>query len=280
MRSATWEGRLESRISMKISGRKSFCFSALFHALFLVTGVQSLSSKYGYRPSLKLSSQSPVALNGKSKDSGSELFRGKRPYVPSELSAEEYQKIKKKEADEQKSMNFGAWGPRFKRTDTPDGEWMIMPTLWTNGVNARARPTQPFAEDTNASFGKRLMAGFASVVKHNASAFIMGYIIVDVLATALAMLRATELSMRQAVWMILKVALFKRKSFYVTTFMKAQAVKMTLAAAMTPAMNIVLERMNRRKLWTKRRTVLSMAVACAGGLVLWAALLRLASMLV
>ena len=59
--------------------------------------------------------------------------KGKKGYVPSGLSREEYAAIRKKEADKEKKMNYGAWGPRFFRTDRPDGDWMVMPNLWTFG---------------------------------------------------------------------------------------------------------------------------------------------------
>jgi hypothetical protein len=252
------------------------CF-VLLDIILMVTNVQSLSTTNLLSPSLKRSANSLTSLKEQTKNNipGSELFPGKGPYVPSGLSEEEFQKVKKKEEEQLKAMNFGAWGPRFKRSDTPDGDWMVMPSLWTNGVNARARGNQL----PNASSGRNPLARLAVFLKENTPAFILGYILIDVLVTALAMWRATELSMRQAMWMILKFALFKRKSFFLMTFMKTQAVKITIASAMTPVMNRFLERMNRRKLWMKRRTVVVSVGAAVGALILWAAVLRLASVL-
>jgi hypothetical protein len=252
------------------------CF-VLFDIILMVTNVQSLSTTNLLSPSLKRSANSLTSLKAQIKNNipGSELFPGKGPYVPSGLSEEEYQKIKKKEEEQLKSMNFGAWGPRFKRGDTPGGDWMVMRSLWTHGVNARARPTPRL----NASSGRNPLARLAVFLKENSLAFILGYILIDVLAAALTMWRATELGMRQSIWMILKFALFKKKSFYLMTLMKAQAVKITIVSAITPLMNRFLERMNRRKLWTKRRTALTSVGASIGALILWAAVLRLASVL-
>ena len=61
-------------------------------------------------------------------------------YVPSGLSKEEYEQLRKDEDMKLQSMNFGMWGPRFSPTDVPDGDWMVMPQLWTSGALQNARP--------------------------------------------------------------------------------------------------------------------------------------------
>jgi hypothetical protein len=60
------------------------------------------------------------------------LFRS-GPYVPSGLTAEEYRQLKEKEAEKLRKMDFGAWGPRFKRSNRPDGDWLLQPKLWRMG---------------------------------------------------------------------------------------------------------------------------------------------------
>jgi hypothetical protein len=55
-------------------------------------------------------------------------------YIPAGLSAEEWAMLRKKEADKHSTMNYGAWGPRFKEVKDPvasDMAWMCMPSLWT-----------------------------------------------------------------------------------------------------------------------------------------------------
>ena len=46
-------------------------------------------------------------------------------YVPDGLSREEYDNIKKRERDESTKKNFGAWGPRFRRTSAPTGKFIL-----------------------------------------------------------------------------------------------------------------------------------------------------------
>lgn len=209
---------------------------------------------------------------------GSELFPGKGSYVPSGLSEEEYTKIKKKEEEKLKSMNFGAWGPRFKRTDTPEGDWMVMPSLWTNGFN-RGRP-MPNGGDANRAFPGRFgpLGGLASFLKVYLPGFILSYVLINVLQTGFAMWKATGLTMRQALLTILKIDLNRRPSFYLSlVVLKAQALKVALASAATPLMTKYLEIVNRRNLWTKRRTGLVTVGASVLGLILWAGMLRLGS---
>lgn len=70
---------------------------------------------------------------------GTELFpEAGTSYVPYGLTPEEYAKIKKAESDSAKKKNYGAWGPKFggKAGKAPEGDWMVMPSLWTSGYSA------------------------------------------------------------------------------------------------------------------------------------------------
>lgn len=55
------------------------------------------------------------------------------PYIPDGLSKEEYQRLKQEESERVSRMNYGAWGPRFRRTSTPEGDWMLDRQLWITG---------------------------------------------------------------------------------------------------------------------------------------------------
>jgi hypothetical protein len=74
-------------------------------------------------------------------------------YVPSGLSAEEYEKLKQAEEAHQKSMNYGLWGPRFQPSEVPDGDWMVMPHLWTRGaVDVEASKGRGMEEEQTLTF--------------------------------------------------------------------------------------------------------------------------------
>jgi hypothetical protein len=245
----------------------------------LVPRVHSFSSISHFSTFLKIPAATCCSSTGRAalttKDApGSELFPGKGPYTPLGLTTQEYQKIKKDEAQRIESMNFGAWGPRFQPRDVPDGDWMVMPSLWTNGVDARWRPQQAPADENT----RRTVARLGAFLRRNGPGFVLGYIVTDVIATSFSMWRATELTFRQALWIILKFDLFKRKSFYVVAMLKSQAVKVTAASALTPIMNECLEWMNRRKLWSRRRTIVSVTATSVAALALWAGILHFATL--
>jgi hypothetical protein len=54
------------------------------------------------------------------------------------LTEKEWNEIKRKERKELEKKDFGAWGPRFARSDRPDGDWMVVPSLWTRGFNSNS----------------------------------------------------------------------------------------------------------------------------------------------
>lgn len=104
--------------------------------LAVLPSAQALLTVRG-RPIAPPFRSSSLLLAGRPPAPGSELFPGKGPYIPSGLSEDEYKTIKQKEEETRRKMNFGAWGPRFKQTEVPDGDWMVMPRLWTNGFDTR-----------------------------------------------------------------------------------------------------------------------------------------------
>jgi len=61
-------------------------------------------------------------------------------YVPDGLTEEQYTKIKSEELAKSQSMNYGAWGPRFKQVsgDPEFWNWFSSPTLWTGGFNSNS----------------------------------------------------------------------------------------------------------------------------------------------
>ena len=61
-------------------------------------------------------------------------LRATRAYVPDGLSVEEYAETKLREEDYKKSLDLGAWGPRFKRTAAPGAfgkAWVA--SFWMGG---------------------------------------------------------------------------------------------------------------------------------------------------
>ena len=212
------------------------------------------------------------------------LFPGKGPYVPAGLSQEEYAKLKKKESDEISKKNFGAWGPRFKQTDTPDGDWMVMPSLWTNGINARARPAVVASDGGDAG-----MEGQGSMwrripifIKRNGLGLLLTYIMLDLLVAAITMYRwaatggvsgglvSLPSTKGGTFWQMFLHGLVKKKSLLAFTVLQTLIAEFALSGILGPITNAFLEKMNRRQLWTKRRTFFT--ICCVGfvALTAWA----------
>ena len=219
-----------------------------------------------------------IRVNGRNEKPGSELFPGKGPYIPSGLSQEEYFKIKKDEADRTKRMDFGAWGPRFKRTETPDGDWMVMPSLWTNGFIARSRVDNTYKNNKVHHLpGESLdpVAMATSIMRSNLPGLLMSYILLDTLATAFKMVQsAADLTVTRIIFLILRVPTINSSAFNVSLLLKTHVTKWMATGILTPLMSRALETLNRRRLWSHRRTIVTCAGLSISSLSLLALLLR------
>jgi hypothetical protein len=59
-------------------------------------------------------------------------------YIPTGLTEEQYRAIKEDDAAKFQNVDFGAWGPRWKKVDgDPQGNWFSMPGLWTGGYSKK-----------------------------------------------------------------------------------------------------------------------------------------------
>jgi len=217
-------------------------------------------------------------LSGRDDKPGSDLFPGKGPYVPSGLSQEEYSKIKKKEEAELAKMNFGAWGPRFKRTDRPDGDWMVMPSLWTNGFNAQPRGGDSASDASSGRCQRSLLVGAISFFRKRFPALLLSFIAVDSLTTAISMAKVEKLSAKQALLMILRAP--TKGAITITIIPSAFRVltfKFGAVALISPVMNRLLDFFNRRRLWSNRRTIGFGVASSLAFLSIWASSLILAA---
>jgi hypothetical protein len=157
-------------------------------AAFLFLGLLRVSRAFVVKRSARLPLRTQPAVGGSPQRAYSDLFPSSgEPYVPSGLTRAEYDKIKQKEAEAQAKMNYGAWGPRFRRTHRPDGDWMVVPRLWTSGFSA----SDISGGVSGTESGKRRwLTNYVPV-------FLLAYCAIDVLWTTVAALtvhRASVLS--------------------------------------------------------------------------------------
>jgi hypothetical protein len=144
-------------------------------------------------------------------------------YIPDGLTAKEYAAIKQNEAKSKASKNFGAWGPRFQRTDRPDGDWMVLPELWTSGA---ALPRPPSSSSVSSSKTKTRYWNFTDLY-----AFIMACMVLEVAWTVSMLQNVSQLSVKKAI-QVAFVSLFQRKLPGLAIW-KASSIRLALSLVLT-----------------------------------------------
>jgi len=115
---------------------------ALIICLSCLEEVSALSSPARVNNGYHFGASSIGAVpNNKRKIKASDVVpKRQTSYVPDGLTEEQYNKIKSEELAKTQSMNYGAWGPRFKQVsgDPEFWNWFSSPTLWTGGFNSNS----------------------------------------------------------------------------------------------------------------------------------------------
>lgn len=184
------------------------------------------------------------------------------PYCPDGLTPQEYQEIKRKEAERLKKMNFGMFGPRFRQAKRPSDDWFLMPSLWTGNFGTRQLLSKKNSDDmvNGDSEGRdkapRLRKIFDSLQTY-APAFMLAFTLVEVVMGMASSLHTIKQTRRQHLKAVLKVYfLVKRTNFAVSAFLRAEATKAVVAGILTYPCELYLEHANRKWLWSRRRSAL------------------------
>ena len=211
-----------------------------------------------------------------------------KPYVPDGLTDNEYAVIKKREAEEQREKNFAAFGPRWSRQTRPDGDWMLMRSLWTSGFDSNA-PAINSGDSKNIDDNSSVLGQLSRLLRQNAPIFFVSYAIVVAAITCIRLATQSEiikgigggaglvLSLRSALVsasrMAANTASFRTQSIIQRVILPCASVLLLLPT------NALIEYLNRKLLWSKRRslgiiaaTSLSIVFVCAGALAVKASL--------
>jgi len=190
------------------------------------------------------------------------------PYTPSGLSPEEYAKIKQSESDELSKKNFGAWGPRFKRSSRPDGDWMVMSNLWTRGFDSNASALNGGDADVSGAGGK-----VSRLIRVFGPAFLLSYLVVTAFSTCVGLTKAAVSGSSEAksisALFQLAVRLISMKEAVFKDFVLQGLMGAVLAR---PLINFC-GYMNRKRLWSPRRTKTTVLLASVALVLSWIALL-------
>jgi len=191
-------------------------------------------------------------------------------YVPDGLTPEQYSKLKRDEQNELAKKDFGAWGPRFRRSSRPDGDWFVMPSLWTGGfqVNRNISGSNMSPSSPPAKLG--------ALMRKYGPSFLLAYMLVDAMVSASALLRSSKTTVTSA-FSVAARYLFWRDRLQQSAFIlwNLQILKVAAGGVLTLPARALIERANRRLLWAPRRTMLTAAASTMAAMIVWAALLFL-----
>lgn len=205
--------------------------------------------------------------------SHSRLFvsnNGKKSYVPDGLTPDEYRKIKQQESDRLKNMNFGMFGPRFRQSERPDGDWFLTPSLWTTGFKSNVMSSSNGDNNGDSTSVFKRVAKFG---KKYAAAYFLAFVAVDMLLTMATTLKAVETTK----WGLIKAGLIlfvlKQRKQLGLVIWKTNTIKCIVAGVLTYPWQLYIEHANRKWQASKRQTVITTSIAMLAVSVLWSLIL-------
>lgn len=200
---------------------------------------------------------------------GTELFD--KEYVPSGLTKEQYASIRKQEAEEEAKKDYGAWGPRFLKGSRPEGDWMVMPSLWTGGYDSNSKNAVVSGDKPSGArtVPSTVLVTIVSNFRRLAPALALQLILLWAVTASRGVTRsATDSSSAGAVLARLLVvpwrsalALVRGRAKLAVAFTTAA---ITAALPLSAVLSRVTEWSNRRHLWSHRRTLLTIMLAPVG----------------
>ena len=184
------------------------------------------------------------------------------PYVPSGLSPEQYEQIKQDEAAKTRKMDFGAWGPRFQKSDAPpDGDWMVQTNLWVRGFAANGNDSSgKISTSADQDAPRRRKQQLASL-RTTLASMILVYSVLEIaflsLSTPSAFAKFISLGPGSILQSLQQPLLVWTKLW---ASLKLNAVKLSLVTAVAAIaaplfVNKYREIANRRWFWSQRKVV-------------------------
>ena len=187
-------------------------------------------------------------------------------YVPDGMDATEYQRLRQAEAAEAARKNYGAWGPRFRQDQRPDGDWLLLPQLWTSGVPDNANTSSNSGYTPNSTSRWYPLRRWLPAV-------VLAWILVDVMLTAVQLsFVASQLTVRQALWKALKL-IIRGKQYLWQTYWKIMAAKITATAALTVPTQRLLDKWAQQTQYSRLRMITMSTLGSLVGLAGYALLL-------
>ena len=215
------------------------------------------------------SSSTTPAPNGDSSASVpfgySQVFgnQNQAPYVPAGLSAAEYDRIRQKEATAAAKKDYGAWGPRFAKGGRPDGDWLLLPQLWTAGI-----PQNALRNNANGSDPAQRSRWYL-LIRRWFPAFFLSFLAVDIVLVGVQLTHAGQMTVRAAIWQSLKL-LLRGKQFLMQTHWAIMLSKLGASLALLVPMQRGLDAWAEHTQWGRIRMISLSTFGAVLGLVAYA----------
>lgn len=204
---------------------------------------------------------------------GAELFNNGSSYVPSGLTKEQYEEIKKKEKQDTSKKDFASWGPRFNKSEKPSGDWMVVPSLWTGGFEVK-NPSKSASSAKNVRQKQPIELSFALKLRKVLPVYALASLLIEIILSATFFFHKSE------VISVIEIGMLKLKrgndALIMSTSLlsKVTATKLVLATVLVKPLNALVDSCskNTRMLWSPRRTMVTTAVVSMVMLSIWSAL--------
>lgn len=174
-------------------------------------------------------------------------------------------------------MDFGAWGPRFKKSAAPDGDWMVQTGLWVRGfqsnpaaATANGRPVTEKEMAQQENKRRQLTAARTAL-----TSFVLVYTALNILGLSLERIVSANLRGKLFASTLVKEGILQtvRQQFLTgVSLSKLQLLKLLVAGFTTPLISQYREIANRRWLWSSRKILGAPILASLGVAVLKMAL--------
>jgi len=172
-------------------------------------------------------------------------------------------------------MDFATWGPRFKKTEMPDGNWMVSPKLWTRGFvrNDSKNPAQSIPDMDKSD--KNNMRSIVMFLQNYVYPVARSVLFIEILLVTACALTPTFSSHSIILSMFLKLHETQTTmSFSTQLFMKMASSRVLAMALMLYPAEKLAEMTIFRKRKSSERSVVTKTLIISGFYLMWSSVLN------
>lgn len=151
-------------------------------------------------------------------------------------------------------MKFGMWGPRFAQTERPDGDWFIVPSLWTGGFDVdhktglalnNSAQVAEVSED-RSTIDEEVWPRWKGIIFSHGLAYVLSFIAMHLLVLSVQYARTADMLARGAGARVPKLILGRTSAFLVPVEWKLNVFKMIGALFLGTPAGLLIQRAKRK----------------------------------